>query len=219
MASDWPALQPRLCREPDKESRAGARCRRWEPREDEVGAEERTCPPWAGGAAGRQGPCGCARPCTRAAPWPSRGAPGGVVRGGESGRIPALHVCVRTVSGCRLRQHGGHTPKSGTLVRWGRGGGWRTPPGGVLKGSWTRVAALAAGAILRVQPGSRGRAAPLRWPRSRGAAAPSCLVEGGDRDGTTTDFCQAKPPGWVLGKWRAGRVWGLQTTTSILRHS
>lgn len=31
-ASHWPALQPRLCGEPDKESRAEARCRRWEPR-------------------------------------------------------------------------------------------------------------------------------------------------------------------------------------------
>lgn len=89
--------------------------------EDEVGAEEQTCPPWAGGAAGRQGPCGRARLCTRAAPGPSRGARGSVVRGGESGRTPALHVCVRTVSGCRVRQHGRHTLHSGTLVRWGRG--------------------------------------------------------------------------------------------------
>ncbi|CAK7301839.1 hypothetical protein VULLAG_LOCUS9265 [Vulpes lagopus] len=47
---------------------AEARCRRRELREDEVGVEERACPPWAGGAAGRQEPCGCARPCTRAAP-------------------------------------------------------------------------------------------------------------------------------------------------------
>lgn len=66
----------RLCGEPDKESRAGALCRRWEPRKDEVGAEEGTCPPWAGGAAGRPGPC--TRQCAWAAPplpscWPGAG--------------------------------------------------------------------------------------------------------------------------------------------------
>ena len=61
-------------------------------------------------------------------------------------------------------------------------GSWRTPPGGVLNGSGARVAALAADAILRVWPGFQGPAAPLRWPRSRGAAAPSCLVEVGDGD-------------------------------------
>lgn len=63
-ASDLPAPGPRLCGEPDKESRAGARCRRREPREDEVGAEEWTCPPWAGGAAGCPGLCGGSRLCT-----------------------------------------------------------------------------------------------------------------------------------------------------------
>lgn len=96
-------------------------------------------------------------------------------------------------------------------------GSRRTPPGGVLNGSGARVAALAADAILRVWPGFQGPAAPFRWPRSRGAAAPSCLLEVGDGHGMTADFCQASPPGWVLGKWWAGRVWGLQITTSVPR--
>ena len=74
-ATDWPTPWPRLCREADKESRALARCRRWEPREDEVGAEKWTCALWAGGAAGRPGPCGCTRQCAGCAvAEPSAGA-------------------------------------------------------------------------------------------------------------------------------------------------
>lgn len=77
--------------------------------------------------------------------------------------------------------------------------GGRRLAGSSLSGSGARVAALAAGAILCGLPGSWGRAVPLRWPRTWGTAAPSCLVEVGDGDVLAADSCQARQPGWALG--------------------
>lgn len=61
VAADWPVPESRLCGEFHKESWAEARCSSWGAVEKEVGLEERTCPPWAGGAAGRRGLCGYTR--------------------------------------------------------------------------------------------------------------------------------------------------------------
>lgn len=63
-AVDWPVPGPASAEKQTRSRGAGARCRRREPREEEVGAEDRTCPPLAAGAPERLRPCGGTRACT-----------------------------------------------------------------------------------------------------------------------------------------------------------
>lgn len=105
-AADWPVPESRLCREPHKESRAGARCRSLGAAEDEDREEQQTCPPWAGGAARRGALCRHAKSCTGCAVAELSGA----AWYGEVSRV--VHPCTSVCGGaCRSHAAGVESPR------------------------------------------------------------------------------------------------------------